>query len=147
MVFEKGDLVKLDVGVHIKGALADNALTIEVGGGGNHTDQIRAAKEARDAQIEAMTPGSTWAEIGAVADQVHTDAGFQPVTNLCGHKLEEWNLHAGVSVPSYDCGKQINHSREALKLVHSTPLSHSTLLESPEKLRIYNPPLPLTFTG
>ena len=105
MVFEKGDLVKLDVGVHIKGALADNALTVEVGGGGNHTDQIRAAKEARDAQIEAMTPGSTWAEIGAVADQVHTDAGFQPVTNLCGHKLEEWNLHAGVSVPSYDCGK------------------------------------------
>ena len=105
MVFEKGNLVKLDVGVHIKGALADNALTVEVGGGGNHTDQIRAAKEARDAQIEAMTPGSTWAEIGAVADQVHTDAGFQPVTNLCGHKLEEWNLHAGVSVPSYDCGK------------------------------------------
>ena len=105
MVFEKGDLVKLDVGVHIKGALADNALTVEVGGGGDHTDQIRAAKEARDAQIEAMTPGSTWAEIGAVADQVHTDAGFQPVTNLCGHKMEEWNLHAGVSVPSYDCGK------------------------------------------
>ena len=105
MVFKKGDLVKLDVGVHIKGALADNALTVEVGGGGDHTDQIRAAREARDAQIEAMTPGNTWAEIGAAADQVHSDAGFQPVTNLCGHKLEKWNLHAGVSVPSYDCGK------------------------------------------
>jgi methionyl aminopeptidase len=105
MVFKKGDLVKLDVGVHIKGALADNALTVEVGGGGDHTDQIRAAREARDAQIEAMTPGNTWTEIGAAADQVHSDAGFQPVTNLCGHKLEKWNLHAGVSVPSYDCGK------------------------------------------
>ena len=105
MVFKKGDLVKLDVGVHIKGALADNALTVEVGGGGDHTDQIRAAREARDAQIEAMTPGNTWTEIGAAADQVHSDAGFQPVTNLCGHKLEKWNLHAEVSVPSYDCGK------------------------------------------
>ena len=105
MVFKKGDLVKLDVGVHIKGALADNALTVEVGAGGDHTDQIRAAREARDAQIEAMTPGNTWTEIGAAADQVHSDAGFQPVTNLCGHKLEKWNLHAGVSVPSYDCGK------------------------------------------
>ena len=40
MIFQKGDLVKLDVGVHIKGALGDNALTVEVGNGGEHTDQI-----------------------------------------------------------------------------------------------------------
>jgi len=105
MIFEKGDLVKLDVGVHIKGALADNALTVEVGGGGKHTDQIRAAREARDASIEAMVPGGTWAQVGAAAEQVHTDAGFQPITNLCGHQLERWNLHAGVSVPSFDCGE------------------------------------------
>ena len=42
MIFSKGDLVKLDIGVHIHGAIADNAMTIEVGNGGNHTDQIRA---------------------------------------------------------------------------------------------------------
>mgnify|MGYP001399762084 FL=1 len=105
MIFQNGDLVKLDVGVHIKGALADNALTVEVGNGGNHTDQIRAARDARDASIEAMTPGSTWAQVGAAAEQIHLDAGFQPITNLCGHKMERWNLHAGVSVPSFDCGK------------------------------------------
>ena len=45
MVFEKGDLVKLDIGAHIKGALADNALSFEVGNGGNHTEQIKAAKK------------------------------------------------------------------------------------------------------
>ena len=44
MIFQKGDLVKLDVGVHIKGALGDNALTVEVGNGGEHTEQIRAAE-------------------------------------------------------------------------------------------------------
>ena len=54
MVFEKGDLVKLDVGVHIKGALGDNAMTLEVGNGGNHTDQIKVAREARDVMIEKM---------------------------------------------------------------------------------------------
>ena len=30
LVFKKGDLVKLDIGVHIHGAIADNAMTIEV---------------------------------------------------------------------------------------------------------------------
>ena len=147
MVFEKGDLVKLDVGVHIKGALADNALTVEVGGGGDHTDQIRAAKEARDAQIEAMTPGSTWAEIGAVADQVHTDAGFQPVTNLCGHKWKSGTCTLAFQSLLMIAEKQINHSKEALKSEHFTPLSHSTLPESLGKLKIYNPPRRQTYTG
>ena len=56
MTFKKGDLVKLDVGVHIHGAIADNALTMEVGNGRKHTEQIRAAMDARDASIEMMHP-------------------------------------------------------------------------------------------
>ncbi len=104
MVFDNGDLVKLDVGVHIKGALADNALTVEVGNGGLHSDQIKAAEEARDAAIEKMHPGTPWHEIGAAAQQVASDAGFEPIRNLCGHRMERWNLHTGLSVPMYACG-------------------------------------------
>ncbi len=106
MVFRKGDLVKLDIGVHVNGAIGDNALTVEVGGGGNHTDQIRAAKEARDASIEMMHPGRPWHEVGAAAEQVQRDAGFQAISNLCGHQLEIFNLHAGTSVPSFACGAE-----------------------------------------
>ena len=106
MIFEKGDLVKLDVGVHINGAIGDNALTVEVGGGGNHTEQIRAAEEARDAAIEMMHPGTPWHKIGAAAGQVARDSGFEPIKNLQGHQLERWNLHAGTSIPSYACGSK-----------------------------------------
>ncbi|MBV43742.1 MAG: type II methionyl aminopeptidase [Euryarchaeota archaeon] len=104
MIFENGDLVKLDIGVHIKGALADNALTVEVGSGSLHSDQIKAAEEARDAAIEKMHPGTPWNEIGAAAQQVASDAGFEPIRNLCGHRMERWNLHTGLSVPMYACG-------------------------------------------
>ena len=104
LIFENGDLVKLDVGVHINGHIGDNALTIEVGNKGNHTEQMRAAKEARDAAIEMLHPGTPWHKVGAAAAQPSLDAGFQPIRNLCGHKLEPWELHAGVSVPSYACG-------------------------------------------
>ena len=104
MIFQNGDLVKLDVGVHIAGAIADNAMTIEVGNGGNHTEQIKAAKEAREASIEKMHPDTPWHVVGAAAEQVHTDAGFEPIRNLCGHELKRWNLHAGVSIPAYACG-------------------------------------------
>ena len=104
MIFQKGDLVKLDVGVHIKGALGDNALTVEVGNGGEHTEQIRAAKEARDAAIEKMHPGTPWHVVGEAAQQVSIDAGFEPIRNLSGHKMERWNLHSGVSIPMFACG-------------------------------------------
>ena len=103
-VLEKGDCVKIDYGVHIKGHIGDNALTFEVGNTNNHTDQIKAAKEARDAAIEVMHPGTPWYKVGAAAAQPSIDAGFQPIRNLCGHQLKPWQLHAGVSIPSYACG-------------------------------------------
>ena len=103
-VLEKGDCVKIDYGVHIKGHIGDNALTFEVGNTNNHTEQIKAAKEARDAAIEVMHPGTPWYKVGAAAAQPSIDAGFQPIRNLCGHQLKPWELHAGVSIPSYACG-------------------------------------------
>ena len=104
LVFQNGDLVKLDIGVHIHGAIADNAMTIEVGNGGLHTEQIKASIEARNASIEQMHPETPWHKVGAAAEQAATDAGFEPIRNLCGHQLEIFNLHAGTSVPSYACG-------------------------------------------
>ena len=104
MVLEKGDCIKIDYGVHIKGHIGDNDLTFEVGNTNNHTEQIKAAKEARDAAIEVMHPGTPWYKVGAAAAQPSIDAGFQPIRNLCGHQLKPWELHAGVSIPSYACG-------------------------------------------
>ena len=104
MILEKGDLMKIDYGVHIKGHIGDNAMSIEIGNGNNHTEQIKAAKEARDAAIEVMPPGTPWGKVGAAAAQPSLDAGFQPIRNLCGHQLKPWELHAGVSIPSYACG-------------------------------------------
>ena len=113
------NLVKLDVGVHIKGALGDNAMTIEVGNGGKHTEQIKATREARDAAIENMHPGTPWHKVGAAAEQVAKDAGFSPISNLCGHQMERWSLHNGVSIPMYACGTK-NPGCESGRLVKYT---------------------------
>ena len=98
-------MVKIDFGVHIKGHIGDNALTVEIGNSNEHTEQIKAAKEARDAAVEMLHPGTPWYKVGQAAAQPSLDAGFQPIRNLCGHQLKPWELHAGVSVPSYACGK------------------------------------------
>ena len=104
-ILQKGDVVKIDFGVHIKGHIGDNALTVEIGNTNQHTEQIKAAQEARDAAVEMLHPGTPWYKVGQAAAQPSLDAGFQPIRNLCGHQLKPWELHAGVSVPAYACGK------------------------------------------
>ena len=76
MVLQKGDLVKIDFGVHIKGHIGDNALTIEIGNSNEHAEQIKAAKEARDAAVEMLHPGTPWYKVGQAAAQPSLDGAF-----------------------------------------------------------------------
>ncbi|SVD80217.1 uncharacterized protein METZ01_LOCUS433071, partial [marine metagenome] len=43
--FHTGDVVKLDVGVHIEGYIGDNALTVEIGSD-KYSKMIEASREA-----------------------------------------------------------------------------------------------------
>ena len=68
MVLEKGDPADRLRCAH-PGHIGDNALTFEVGNTNNHTEQIKAAREARDAAIEMMHPGTPWHKVGEAAAQ------------------------------------------------------------------------------
>ena len=49
-IFHTGDVVKLDVGVHIDGYIGDNALTVEIGNS-KYKKMIEASREALNAAI------------------------------------------------------------------------------------------------
>ena len=99
MRFERGDVVKLDVGVHVDGYIGDTATTVEVGT--HHWDDlIRSTKEALDAAIEVIGPDTKLDDVGAAIQRVIEAYGFVPVENLTGHSMERYKLHAGLSVPN-----------------------------------------------
>jgi methionyl aminopeptidase len=97
--FQRGDVVKLDVGVHVDGYVGDTAVTVEVG---THSwgDLIRATKEALDAAIGLMKPKARLDDVGAAIQRTIESFGFNPVENLTGHSMEQYKLHAGLSVPN-----------------------------------------------
>ncbi len=97
-VFEKDDLVKLDIGVHVDGYIGDIARSKAIGGG--HKKLIAAAEAALDNAISALKPGVKTNEIGGIVEKTIKDFGFLPVNNLTGHMLTEWNLHGGIVVPN-----------------------------------------------
>ncbi len=100
----KDQVVKLDVGVHVDGHIADNALTVDLSG--QYTDLIKASREALNNALKIIQPEITLAEIGKTIHETITSYGLSPVKNLSGHGLGKFNIHTQPSVPNYDNGNE-----------------------------------------
>jgi methionyl aminopeptidase len=98
-VFHPGDVVKLDVGAHIDGYIADLAKTMEVETQ-NYCDMIQASSEALEKAVGIMKAGVDLSRVGELVEETITSYGYQPIENLTGHGLEQYVLHSGVSVPN-----------------------------------------------
>jgi methionyl aminopeptidase len=101
MAYEEGDCVKVDVGVHVDGYIADTALSVDLSKDGHWTPLVNASKDALAAAIAAVEPGKRVGEIGAAIERVILAAGFEPVRNLTGHGLGRWKVHTAPQVPNY----------------------------------------------
>lgn len=95
-----GDLLKVDVGAHLDGAVADTAATVEVGGGRRHENLMRAAREAVEAGIAHVRAGVAVNELSLAIEATIGRRGLKPVRDLTGHTIETYLLHAGKSIPN-----------------------------------------------
>lgn len=102
-VFKEGDIVKIDVGCHVDGYIADNALTVEIGTN-RHRSLIKASEEALDIAIKSIRPGVRTRDIGKNIERVIQDRGFNPISNLSGHEVKQYVLHTGTSIPNVPKG-------------------------------------------
>ncbi len=100
----KDQVVKLDVGVHIDGCIADTALTVDLSG--KYGELVKASRDALDNALKIIKPGVSLGEIGRVIHETITKAGFSPIKNLSGHGLGEFAIHTPPSVPNFDNGNK-----------------------------------------
>ncbi|QPV61285.1 type II methionyl aminopeptidase [Halosimplex litoreum] len=91
------NLVKLDIGVHIDGWLADTAVTVDLAG---ESELTEASAEALDAALDVVEPGVETGEIGAVIEETIEGYGYNPVVNLTGHGLGHWEQHTTPNIPN-----------------------------------------------
>jgi len=96
-VIEEGDLVTVDVGSHIDGCIADTAFTIALNP--DHESLVKAAVDATNVAIQMMRPGAKLNTIGALIEDTIKSAGFEPIKQLSGHQLSEYELHGEKQVP------------------------------------------------
>jgi methionyl aminopeptidase len=97
-VIKEGDLVKVDLGAHLDGYIADTAFTVATDEEGGKLKE--AAERALEAAIAAVKPGVELGEVGRAIEEAARAAGLKPVANLTGHSLSRWTLHAGLTIPN-----------------------------------------------
>jgi len=96
--FPSKGIVKFDVGVHVDGYVADTAATQDLGG--SNQAIVASSKKALEEAMALVKPGVSVRLIGNAIEKTITGSGYRPVTNLMGHSIERYNLHAGFNVPN-----------------------------------------------
>ena len=94
-------LVKVDIGVHIDGYIADTATTVVLSDDVRLHDLAQASQEALEKALKIVGVNVRIKDVGEVIERTIKSFGFKPIKNLTGHSLDQYNLHSGVSIPNY----------------------------------------------
>lgn len=97
-IVKNTDVLKIDVGVHIDGYIADTAVTVSFDS--KYQDLIDIAQRALDEAIGIARSNTRVSDIGRIIEKTITKYGCKPIQNLSGHSLERYTIHAGQSIPN-----------------------------------------------
>jgi methionyl aminopeptidase len=94
----ENSIVKIDIGVHVDGYIADTAVTVCFNP--EYDDLTNTAKEALKKAVEILRPGLSMSRFGSTIQKAIKTRGFKPVSNLTGHLIGRYTIHAGKSLPN-----------------------------------------------
>ncbi|HEY3094764.1 MAG TPA: type II methionyl aminopeptidase [Nitrososphaera sp.] len=97
-VVTEGDVLKIDIGVHIDGYIADTAVTVCYDP--RYEALVKAAETALGEAVRMTRANTKASDIGRVIEGTITKFGFRPIQNLSGHSLQQYTIHAGKSIPN-----------------------------------------------
>ena len=92
------DVLKIDLGVHIDGYIADTAVTVSYNTKYNQlvdVAELSLSEAIKFAKINAKSN-----DIGKIIENTITYNGLKPIQNLSGHSIDRYIIHAGKSVPN-----------------------------------------------
>jgi methionyl aminopeptidase len=94
----ENSIVKVDIGVHIDGYIADTAVTVCFNP--DYENLVRTAEEALKKAIETLRPGLSISRFGSMIEKTIKTRGFKPISNLTGHQIGRYLVHAGRALPN-----------------------------------------------
>jgi len=94
----EGSTVKVDLGVHVDGYVTDTAFTACFNPEGR--SMANTAELALKTAIDNLHGDMALGKIGGLIETTIKNRGFKPISNLTGHSVGRYLIHAGTSIPN-----------------------------------------------
>ena len=105
VIFKKGDIVSVDVGLYFKGFHADSAFTSSIDGTLGDDKFLETGKKALNKAISSVKVGKTIGDISKSIEEVIRGEGYSPIESLTGHGVGR-ELHEAPYVPCFVSGSE-----------------------------------------
>ena len=126
------DIIKIDIGVHINGFIADTAFTLDFTN--DYGDMLKANEKALDEALKLAKPGTNVREIGEAIQKTISEAGYQPIVNLSGHTLGNYQIHAGQNIPNTKTGDFVLEENMVIAIEPFATDGEGKVTDSPESV-------------
>ena len=97
-VIPTASIVKVDIGVHVDGYIADTATTICFNP--EYLSLREATIHALEEALKIVNTGVKVSSLGKVIEETIKRYGVQPIRNLTGHEMSRYAIHAGIHIPN-----------------------------------------------
>ena len=94
----EGCTVKVDLGVQVDGYVTDTAFTASFNPEGRA--MANTAEQALKVAIDNIHGDMALGKIGGLIETTIKNRGFKPISNLTGHSVGRYLIHAGTSIPN-----------------------------------------------
>ncbi len=97
-IVDQNAILKVDLGAHVGGYVTDTSVTLCYND--DLIDMTEATRAALNEAIKGVRLGEKTGDIGRIVESYASKRGYLPIENLSGHSLEQYTVHAGVSIPN-----------------------------------------------
>ncbi|MEK6981340.1 MAG: type II methionyl aminopeptidase [Candidatus Micrarchaeota archaeon] len=136
LALDENDMVKIDIGVSVDGAIGDTAYTIDLSG--KNENLINASREALDAALKFAKAGVTNGQIGEIIEEKIRSFGVKPISNLSGHSISTGDLHAGVNIPNVKTGEKYKLKEGEIFAIEPFTTNGKGYVEDAEQVEIFS---------
>ena len=129
------EMVCIDVGAHIDGFIGDCALTVDLSG--KHENFLKAVQEALKAALATAKAGVEVREIGKVICEKIESFGLNPIRNLGGHGISEYEIHDDPRIPNFDDGSTAKLEKGKIYAIEPFATDGQGLVKESERTNLF----------
>jgi methionyl aminopeptidase len=135
-LISEGDVLKVDIGVHADGYVGDTAYTACFNE--KYVEMVKSVERALEEAIKLCVPDSMLSDISSVIEETINGFGYKPVSNLTGHGLDYFEIHASPSVPNIKFESDYRLSEDQVIAIEPFATDGAGVVKDSEPIMIFS---------